>query len=49
VTNFFDPIPLWVVILVVLVSLPIGILLCMPTRWADRFFNVVFRLFDKKQ
>jgi hypothetical protein len=49
VTEFFAPVPLWVVLLVVVVSLPIGILLCMPTKWADRFFNTVFRMFDKKR
>ena len=48
-TNFFDPIPLWVVLLVVVVSLPIGILICMPSQWADRFFATVFRLFEKKR
>jgi hypothetical protein len=48
VREFFDPIPLWVVGLVILLALPIGVLLSMPSAWADRFFRTMFRLFDKK-
>jgi hypothetical protein len=48
VREFFDPIPLWVVGLVIILALPIGVLLSMPSAWADRFFRTMFRLFDKK-
>jgi hypothetical protein len=46
-TEFFDPIPVWFVFVVLLVALPIGVLITLPSAWADRFMRGIKQMFDK--
>ena len=44
---FFYPIPLTIIAVVLFVSLLMGVVLCMPNQWAERFFRSTMRYFDK--
>ena len=44
---FFYPIPLPLIVVVLFVSLLMGVVLCMPNQWADRFFRSTMRYFHK--
>ena len=47
IRTFFFPIPLALVVIVLIVSLLLGLVLCMPNQWADRFFRSTMRYFRK--
>jgi len=46
--EFFYPIPLPLVAFVFVVSLLLGVILCLPHAWADKFFKAMFRFFGTK-
>ena len=46
-SEFFAPVPLWFIGLIVFFSLILGTLLCMPNQWAERFFRMTTRFFRK--
>jgi hypothetical protein len=45
--QFFAPIPLWFVALITLGALVLGVVICMPTKWAERFFGFMTRFFSR--
>jgi hypothetical protein len=48
IAQFFHPIPLALVAVVLVLALALGTLLCMPNQWAERFFRLVMSFFRSR-
>lgn len=47
IQQFFSPVPLWFIALITGGALVFGVVLCMPNKWAERFFGFMTRFFSK--